>query len=66
VVGRPEEAEGGTYEVALQGMPSMMVLRVTEGAAPFLTLERVLDALVLSVLAVMGLAGLRYLRKTGP
>jgi hypothetical protein len=66
VVARPDGAEGGTYEVALQGMPSMLVLRVSQGEAPALTLEVVLDVLVVMVLVLMGLAGLRYLRKGGP
>lgn len=66
VVARPDGAEGGTYEVALQGMPSMLVLRVAQGEAPALTLEGVLDVLVVMVLVLMGLAGLRYLRKGGP
>ena len=65
VVMRPDGAEGGRYEVALQGVPAMLVLRVVQGEAPFLTLERVLDILVVGALLIMGALGIRYLRGAG-
>ncbi len=65
VVARPETAGGGRYEIALQGVPAMLVLRIVPGEAPFLTLERVLDILVVTLLLVMGALGLRYLRREG-
>jgi hypothetical protein len=43
----------------------MLVLRIVPGEAPFLTLERVLDILVVTLLLVMGALGLRYLRREG-
>jgi len=63
VVARPVGSGGGSYEVTLQGMPSMLILRVVLGEAPALTMELLLDGLVVFVLALMGLAGLRYLGK---
>ena len=63
VVQRPVGAGGGQYQVALQSVPSMLVLRMFEGEAPFLTLERVLDILVVSALLIMGLLGIRFLRR---
>jgi hypothetical protein len=65
VVARPETAQGGRYEIALQGVPAMVVLRTVPGEAPFLTLERFLDILVVSLLLVMGAFGVRYLRREG-
>lgn len=65
VVDRPRGAEGGLYEVALQGVPSMLVLRVVRGDAPLLNLERTLDLLVLVTLLAMGIAGVRFLRGNG-
>ena len=62
MVRRPEGAGGGSYQVALQSVPSMLILRMAEGEAPFLTLERILDILVVSILLVMGLLGVRFLR----
>lgn len=63
VVARPDGPGGGRYEVALQGMPSMLILRVVRGEAPALSLELLLDGLVVLTLVLMGLAGLQYLRK---
>lgn len=65
VVDRPRGPEGGSYEVALQGVPSMLVLRVVRGDAPLLGLERTLDLLVLAALLAMGIAGVRFLRGGG-
>jgi hypothetical protein len=65
VVARPETARGGRYEIALQGVPAMLVLRTVPGEAPFLTLERLLDILVVTLLLVMGTFGLRYLKREG-
>ena len=65
VVARPVGASGGRYEIALQGVPAMLVLRVVPGEAPFLSLERLLDILVVALLLVMGALGLRYLRREG-
>jgi len=62
VVGRPRGAEGGVYEVALQGVPSVLLLRVVQGEAPFLNLERALDILVIATLLAMGVAGVRFLK----
>jgi hypothetical protein len=62
VVRRPEGAGGGSYQLALQSVPSMLILRMAEGEGPFLTLERILDIVVVSILLVMGLLGVRFLR----
>jgi len=62
VVHRPDGALGGSYQVALQSVPSMLILRMVEGESPFLTLERILDILVVSLLFIMALLGVRYLR----
>ena len=62
VVGRPRGAEGGVYEVALQGVPAVLLLRVVQGEAPFLNLERALDMLVVVTLLAMGVAGVRFLK----
>ena len=63
VVTRPKGAEGGVYQVSLQGVPAMLSLRVVEGDAPVLTLERLLDVFVVLFLLVMGAAGVRFLKR---
>jgi len=65
VVGRPRGAEGGVYEVALQGVPAVLLLRVVQGEAPLLNLERALDILVVATLLAMGVAGVRFLKGGG-
>lgn len=65
VTRRPRDDGGGIYEVALQGVPSMLVLRMARGPAPLLTLERVLDLMVVGCLLIMGLWGLVHLRGAG-
>ncbi|MGW8268133.1 MAG: hypothetical protein ACWGSQ_17330, partial [Longimicrobiales bacterium] len=62
VVTRPRGAEGGSYEMALQGVPAMLVLRTVQGEAPFLTLEGILDGFVVAVLLLIGALGVRYLK----
>jgi hypothetical protein len=62
VTRRPEGSEGGLYEVALQSVPSLLILRIVHGEAPFLGLERILDILVVLALLGMGAAGVRYLK----
>jgi hypothetical protein len=64
VLNRPKGAEGGTFQVGLQGVPSMLILEVTEGPGPLLSPERILDLLVVVLLLLMGGLGIRYLRKT--
>lgn len=62
VMERPRGAEGGTYEMALQGVPAFLVLRTVQGEAPFVTLEGILDAMVVLTLLIMAGFGVRYLR----
>jgi len=62
VVTRPRGAEGGPYEMALQGVPAMLVLRTIQGEAPPVTLEGILDAFVVAFLLLMGALGIRYLK----
>jgi hypothetical protein len=62
VMERPRGAEGGIYEMALQGVPAFLVLRTVQGEAPFVTLEGTLDALVVLTLLIMAGFGVRYLR----
>jgi hypothetical protein len=62
VVERPRRAEGGPYEMALQGVPAMLVLRTVQGEAPFVTLEGILDLFVVVTLLLMGALGIRYLK----
>jgi hypothetical protein len=62
VLKRPPPGKGGVYEIGLQGVPAMLVLRVVPGAGSFLTLERTLDLLVVLILLGMGALGVRYLR----
>ena len=62
VTQRPPDAGGGVYEVALQGVPSMLILRLSRGPAPVLTLERLLDILVVAGLFLMAVLGLRHLK----
>lgn len=47
--------------MGLQGVPSALVLWTTSGEAPILTLERVLDLLVVASLLLLGALGLRFL-----
>ena len=63
VVVRPRGAEGGPYELALQGVPAMLVLRTVQGEAPFVTLEGILDAFVVLTLLLVGAVGIRYLKR---
>lgn len=65
VTSRPESSEGGAYEVALQGVPALLMLRTVTGEPPFLTLERSLDAFVILLLIIMGVVGVRFLRGGG-
>ena len=62
---RPRGSEGGPYEMALQGVPAMLVLRTVQGDPPFLTLEGILDALVVAALLIMAAVGIRFLRGGG-
>lgn len=62
VIGRPLPGAGGVYEIGLQGVPAMLVLRIERGEGSFLTLEGTLDLLVILVLLGMGLMGFRYMR----
>jgi hypothetical protein len=62
VLSRPPPGEGGTYEIGLQGVPAMLVLRVVRGEGSLITLERGLDLFVVLILLVMGALGVRYLK----
>lgn len=62
---RPPDDGGGIYEVAIQGVPSMLILRMARGPAPLVTLEGALDLFIVVVLSLMGLWGLRYLKGVG-
>jgi hypothetical protein len=62
VLARPSPDAGGPFQLGLQGVPAMLVLHLAEGGGPLLTLPGVLDVLVVSILLVMGLLGMRYLR----
>ncbi len=63
VLRRPRPGEEGIYEMALQGLPSMLILRVSPGGGAGMTLERGLDVLVILLLLVMAALGWRYLRR---
>jgi hypothetical protein len=62
VLNRPPPGRGGTYEMGLQAVPAMLVLRVVQGKVSPITMERGLDIFVLLILLVMGAFGVRYLR----
>ena len=62
VLRKPAPGTQGVFEVGLQAVPAMLVLRVKEGTGSWVTLERSLDAFVVLVLLAMGVVGLRYLR----
>jgi hypothetical protein len=62
VLARPNSGTAGNYEIGLQGVPAMLLLRVVAGDGPIMTLERGLDLLVVAILGVMVLLGIRYLR----
>lgn len=62
VLNRPRKGEAGNYEIALQGVPAMLILRTATGRTPFLTLELGLDLMVVLSLVVMGALGASYLR----
>jgi hypothetical protein len=63
VTERPDGTKGGDYQVTLQSVPSMMILRVARGEMPLLTAERLLDVSVVLLLVVMGALGIGYLRR---
>lgn len=63
VTEKPEAGRAGNYELGLQGVPAMLILRTEIGNGPLLTLERILDLCVVLVLLIMGAAGVRYLRR---
>jgi hypothetical protein len=63
VLRRPPGLEGGELELSLQSVPSMLILRTSQGSAPLVTLPRLLDLTVLFLLLAMGVMGLRYLRR---
>lgn len=65
VTRRPRGSEGGPYEMTLQAVPSVLILRVSAGEPPFLGLEGILDTLVVLALLAMGMAGIRYLKGGG-
>jgi hypothetical protein len=52
-----------SYRIGLQGVPAMVILRLEEGEAPAVTLERALDLVVVAVLLAMGIMGLQYMRR---
>jgi hypothetical protein len=62
VTRKPRPGSEGNYELGLQGVPAMLILRTEPGSGSFLTVERILDLVVILILLVMGAAGLRYLR----
>lgn len=63
VIQKPEAGTGGNYELGLQGVPAMLILRTEIGDGSLLTLERTLDLFVVLILLMMGAAGVRYLRR---
>ena len=63
VLNRPPPGSAGTYEIGLQGVPSMLILQVVQGKGTFITLERGLDLFVVLILLVMGVFGVRYLKR---
>ncbi len=65
VVARSPRREEGVLEIGLQGVPSMLVLRLSRGDEAFLTLEGWLDLAVILVLLAMTVAGVGYLRRGG-
>jgi len=62
---RPPDGGEGIYEVALQGVPSMLTVRTGRGGRPLVTLKGALDLAVVSLLILLGVLGLRYLRDSG-
>jgi hypothetical protein len=56
-----ESAGRRTYRVELQAVPALLSFRTAPGEAPALTLPHVLDAAMVAVLALITLAGWRYL-----
>lgn len=60
---RPVGGEGGVFEVALQGVPSLLTLRLGRGDPRMVTLQKGLDLVVVSLLLLLGVAGLRFLRE---
>jgi hypothetical protein len=60
---RPHGTQGGDYQVRLQSVPSMLILRMARGKMPLLTVERFLDLSVLFLRVFMGFLGIRYLRR---
>lgn len=63
VLSSPRGAEGGEVVIALQAVPSVLNLRTSLDGSPGLTLEGVLDRLVVAVLLVMLLLGIRFIRR---
>lgn len=63
VFNKPEAGRAGHYDLGLQGVPAMLILRTEIGNGSPLTLERILDLFVVLILLVIGAAGVRYLRR---
>jgi hypothetical protein len=53
---------GQPFELGLQAVPAVLVLRISPGEGPLFTLEGSLDAIVLLILLTMGIMGFRFLR----
>jgi hypothetical protein len=62
VLSRPRGDEGGAMVVGLQGVPSVLTLRLATGEPPLLTVERALDGVVVLGLLLMAVVGWRHLR----
>ena len=63
VINKPDPGREGTYELGLQAVPAMLILRTEDGIGSPVTLERALDLVVVLILLVMGAAGIRFLRR---
>jgi hypothetical protein len=63
VLSRPRGDEGGEIVVALQAVPSVLILRTSQAGSPGLTLERALDGVVVAALLVMVFLGIRFFRR---
>lgn len=62
VTKKPRPGSEGDYELGLQSVPAMLILRTEPGSGSFLTTERILDLVAILILLLMGASGLRYLR----
>ena len=61
-VSRASLPPGQPFELGLQAVPAVLVLRITPGEPPLFTLEGSLDVMVLFILLAMGIMGFRSLK----